>query len=192
MGPRKTGAKSPLRPADGWQHFFQVCSLASMSYTTLAASACRSEPNAANEGALTSHAFPGTNFVVFSREREKPAARTHFWGGHLWCSSSAPASRTRRAQINHVRLHRRRQPQLSTAATRRPEKSAFSLGRRDHAPGSQLAPEPAAGPAVDPRKQRLAARQHAGRRRRADAKAQRPTGTRRPTERHAAGPLPPL
>ena len=71
MGPRKTGAKSPLRPADGWQHFFQVCSLASMSYTTLAASACRSEPNAANEGALTSHACPRHQFCgVLERARE--------------------------------------------------------------------------------------------------------------------------
>ena len=96
-------------------------------------------------------------------------------------------------QIHYVRLHRRRQPQLAAAATR-PEKSAPRVRRRDHAPSPELAPEPAGGPAVDPRKQRLAARQHAtGRCRRAGAGAQRaPRSTSSTERRHAAGPLPPL
>ena len=102
--------------------------------------------------------------------------------------------RTARANKHYVRLHRRRQPQLAATATRRPEEPAPRVRRRDHAPGPQLAPEPACWPAVDPRKQRLAARQHAGRCRRAGAgaRAQRAPRARRLAERHAAGPLPPL
>ena len=72
---------SPARPgSDGWRPLFQLCSLLVCLHH--ASQSCCSQRYAQTQqtrGSHVSSAVPGTNFGRYSREREKPAARTHIW-----------------------------------------------------------------------------------------------------------------
>ncbi len=109
----KTAAKSPDRPgSDGRRPLGQLCSLASVSYTTLAMLRSRCAQTQQTRGISVSSAVPGTNFVVLLKRAREPAARTLF-GRPPLVLIIISASRTRRAQVN--RAHHQHQQDAARA-----------------------------------------------------------------------------